>query len=261
LGGIENLGFTFYVGTKEVWQSTSKVGVCFVEQMKSLEQLIDTVCGISSVVSDEIYIDPSQFADFLRNLVVRVDETNNGELAALCIGCLQICFSIQNNIDGLTLRIPPRIIPVLEGSKALSYVNWRIIALQADAEEIALRRGAPRSNRDWVVYQRTSTSGEEQTSKNRDADQRYFGIDLLRQKRYPEAADFFRNYSEHSDSKEWIYLLGMALLEGGNSAEARVAFEKATYCEPGKEISKREQIYVDASQKMMDKIDHSTNAS
>lgn len=54
------------------------------------------------------------------------------------------------------------------------------------------------------------------------------------QKRYSEAAEFFRNYSKQSDSKEWIYLLGFILLEGGSKAEARAAFEEAIYCEPGK---------------------------
>ena len=76
-------------------------------------------------------------------------------------------------------------------SKALRTVDWKIIALQADEEELALRQGAPRSNRDWVVYRRTTDDGPEQTARQRDSKQRNIGIDLLRKHRYDEAADFF----------------------------------------------------------------------
>ncbi len=105
------------------------------------------------------------------------------------------------------------------------------------------------------MYRSAANDSPEQAARRRESEQRNLGIDLLRQKRSAEAADFFRNYSKQSDSKEWIYLLGMALLQGGSTTEARAAFEQAMYCEPGKEISKREQIYVDASQKRIGEMD------
>ena len=255
------MGVTFYHNAKEVAASSSQVGVCFVEQLRSLEWLVDTQCGVSPIVSDEIHIDAAQLENFIINLAVRLDQTNNGQLAALCVGCLQICLFLQNKITGEWLELPPRLMPLLDGSKALRTVDWKIIALQADEEELALRQGAPISNRDWVIYRKTTDGGPEQSARRRDSEQRKIGIDLITQKRYAEAVDFFRNYSEHSDSKEWVYLLGLALLESGNSAEARIAFEQATYCEPGTEISKREQIYVDTSQKKINQIDHLIDAS
>lgn len=255
------MGVTFYHNAKEVAESSSLVGFCFVDQLRSLERLIEMPCGVSPALADEIHIDAAQFEEFISKLVVRLEQTNNGQLAALCVGCLQICLLLQNTITGEWRQLPPRLMPLLEGSKALETVDWKIIALQADEEELALRQGAPRSNRDWVVYRRTTDEGPEQAARRRDSEQRNIGLSLLMQKRYVEAADFFRGYSKQSDSKEWSYLLGMVLNEGGSSAEARAAFEQAAYCEPGKEISKREQIYVVASQKRISEIDHPTNVS
>ena len=254
------MGVTFYHNAIEVATSSSHVGFCFVDQLRSLERLVDTPCGVSPVVADEVHIEAAQLEIFASKIVVRLDQTNNGQLAALCVGCLQICLFLQNAITGEWPELPSRFMPLLEGSKALRTVDWKIIALQADEEELALRQGAPRGNRDWVVYRGTTEDGPEQAARRRDSEQRNIGIGLLMQKRYAEAADFFRDYSKQYDSKEWIYLHGLALLQGGSSAEARIAFERATYCEPGKEISKREQIYVDASQKMMGQIDYPTDA-
>lgn len=250
------MGVTFYHNAKEVAESSSLVGFCFVDQLRSLERLIETQCGISPVIADEIHIDAAQFDNFINNLVIRLEQTNNGQLAALCVGCLQICLSLQNTITGEWLELPPRLAPLLEGSKALETVDWKVIALQADEEELRLRQGAPRSNRDWAVYRRTTEDGPEQAARRRDIEQRNIGLSLLMQKRYAEAADFFQNYSKQSDSKEWIYLRGFVLLESGDSTEARNAFEQAIYCEPGKEISKRDQGYVVASQKRIGEIDH-----
>lgn len=250
------MGVTFYHNAKEVAESSSLVGFCFVDQLRSLERLIETQCGVSPVVADEIHIDAAQLDSFINNLVIRLEQTNNGQLAALCVGCLQICLSLQNTITGEWLELPPRLAPLLEGSKVLETVDWKIIALQADEEELRLRQGAPRSNRDWAVYRRTTDDSPEQAARRRDTEQRNIGLSLLMQKRYAEAADFFRDYATQSDSKEWIYLRGFVLLESGSTAEARTAFEQAIYCEPGKEISKREQIYVAASQKRIGEMDH-----
>ena len=118
------------------------------------------------------------------------------------------------------------------------------------------QQGAPRANRDWVVYRRTTEDGPEQVARRRDTEQRNIGLDLMIQKRFTEAADFFRDYAKQSDSKEWIYLRGFVLLESGSTAEARAAFEQAIYYDSGKEISKREQIYVAASQKRIGEMDH-----
>jgi len=249
------MGVEFYHNAKEVASSSSLVGFCFIDQVKSLERLTETPCGIGPVIADEIPIDAAQLECFINGLVVRLEQTNNGQLAALCVGCLQICLSLQNTITDEWPELPLRLMPLLEGSKALRTVDWKIIALQADEEELALRQGAPRANRDWVVYRSAANDSPEQAARRRESEQRNLGIDLLRQKRSAEAADFFRNYSKQSDSKEWIYLLGMALLQGGSTTEARAAFEQAMYCEPGKEISKREQIYVDASQKRIGEMD------
>lgn len=255
------MGVIFYHNAKEVAASSSQVGSCFVEQLRSLERLVDAQSGVRPVVSDEIHIDAAQLENFINHLIVRLDQTNNGQMAVLCVGCLQICLFLQNTITGEWLELPPRLMPLLDGSKALRTVDWKIIALQADEEELALRQGAPRANRDWVVYRRTTDGGPEQSARRRDSEQRKVGIDLIMQKHYAEAADFFRDYSNQFDSREWLYLLGLSLLEGGNSAEARIAFEQAAYCEPGKEISKREQIYVTTSQKKIDQMDHLIDAS
>ena len=156
-----------------------------------LERLTETQCGVSPMVSDEIHIDAAQLDSFINNLVIRLEQTNNGQLAALCVGCLQICLSLQNTITGEWLELPPRLAPLLKGSKALKTVDWKIIALQADEEELRLRQGAPRSNRDWAVYRRTTDDSPEQAARRRDTEQRNIGLSLLMEKRYAEAADFF----------------------------------------------------------------------
>ena len=213
-------------------------GIVSIQSLRAADRNAVTQCGVSPMVSDEIHIDAAQLDSFINNLVIRLEQTNNGQLAALCVGCLQICLSLQNTITGEWLELPPRLAPLLEGSKALKTVDWKIIALQADEEELRLRQGAPRSNRDWAVYRRTTDDSPEQAARRRDTEQRNIGLSLLMQKRYAEAADFFQNYSKQSDSKEWIYLRGFVLLESGSTAEARTAFEQAIYCEPGKELVK-----------------------
>ena len=100
------MSVSIYADSKEIAQMSSAVGFCFVEQMKTIERLIDTQCGISDVVFDEVYVDPTRFTGFVDSLVNRLDETNNGQLAALCVGCLQICFFLHSRIFDNQPNVP-----------------------------------------------------------------------------------------------------------------------------------------------------------
>lgn len=90
------------------------------------------------------------------------------------------------------------------------------------------------------------------TQGKSDYAEHYLGLALMKQHRYLEAGDAFRIYAHCSDGADGNYMQGEALLDNGNKAEARTAFELA--------IQNDESRYRNLtwkSQQMIAKIDQS----
>ena len=142
---------------RSIWNPSSAVGFCFVDQIRSLEKMLAFESGVSPSINDEVDINLAIFEDFVSAALDRLERTNHGELFALTAGCLQICIALNWKMGGKLPPVSPKLKPLLEGANFFQKQNWRVTVLEPSAEETDARAGELRDMRDVVVYHRKKT--------------------------------------------------------------------------------------------------------
>ena len=90
-----------------------------------------------------------------------------------------------------------------------------------------------------------------------DYAEKYLGLALLKQYRYPEAESAFRIYARCSAGNEGSYWLGVALSCEGQKLEARAKFQEVIDNEMGQGMTTRDEALVNACQRRLDEMNHS----
>ncbi len=98
------MGIIVKFAGRSIWEPTLRVGKCFVAQVKSIEEVLDIESGVSPIISDEVDINLAKFESFLSLCLGKLERTNDGELFALIMGCLQVCIALNWKMGG---RLPP----------------------------------------------------------------------------------------------------------------------------------------------------------
>lgn len=137
---------------RSIWEPSMKVGFCFVDQVRSLETLLKVESGVSPIISDEVEINPVLFEAFVAHCLDRLERTNNGELFALVMGCLQICIALNWKIGGNLPSVSSRLKPLIEGASLIQEANWTITTFESTLEEVNSRVSEVRDTTDWKVY-------------------------------------------------------------------------------------------------------------
>jgi hypothetical protein len=72
--------FSLYRGTRERvdWYPALTVGFLYLDSVQALERAFRVKSGVQSPVGDEIEIDAEVFGEFLKTVLVALQETNNG---------------------------------------------------------------------------------------------------------------------------------------------------------------------------------------
>ncbi len=148
------MGIIVKFAGRSIWEPTLKAGFCFVAQVRSLEALLDTESGVGLIIADEVDINLAAFENFLTKCIEKLERTNDGEIFALVMGCLQICIALNWKMGGKLSQVSTKLQPLLEEAGVVQKMNWRITSLQPAEEEIDGRTGEVRDMRDWVVYRK-----------------------------------------------------------------------------------------------------------
>jgi hypothetical protein len=102
-----------------VWEPSQTVGRLFVEQIRTLEHMLNTDSGVTNIVADEVEIDGDKFADFIDICIDTLSRSNNGPLVVMASGCLAVSLSLYAMASGIWPTLPENLNSLLSSAQSV----------------------------------------------------------------------------------------------------------------------------------------------